>query len=292
MFRSLCDAINGIDDLIKEEVKGEEIYIENNPILNTNCPVYITKEGGQCIGYIAAVISAFIGLLKTFENNEVDASEKDKLTQYAILWLSYKLKKNKKITAEISDIYGKLKHNNEKISEYYNYKEQINNVMNMDFKFLSKFYEALQILCGISTKFDDDTTNCSNCLGDAKKFVAEYEELNGNPNNTENSSYRKVLYSLSIEYNNFKNKCPVFQPLSDIKTTQSFVESSLESSEAISPSSSTASKLIAVLSIFVAMPIFLGIGYKYSLFGFDKRLQRQYLKEKLKKIKKKMNLNI
>ncbi|VTZ66764.1 CIR protein [Plasmodium chabaudi chabaudi] len=288
MFMNLCDAINGIDDLIKAEVKGEEIYIENNRILNANCPVYITEEGGQCIGYIAAVISAFIGMLKTFENSDIDVSENGEFAQYAILWLSYKLKKNKKITDEISDIYGELKKNNNKISEYYNYKEQINNLMNMDFNFISKFYEALQILCDISTQFDDDTTNCENCLGDAKKFVAEYEKLNGNPNNTENSSYRKVLYSLSTEYNNLKNKCSVFQPLSDIKTTQSFVEGSLESSEAISPSSSTASKLIAVLSIFVAMPIFLGIAYKYSLFGFGKRSQKQYLRDKLKKIKKKM----
>ncbi|SCL84244.1 Plasmodium variant antigen protein Cir/Yir/Bir, putative, partial [Plasmodium chabaudi adami] len=57
--------------------------------------------------------------------------------------------------------------------------------------------------------------------------------------------------------------------------------------EATPSSSSIASKLIPALLIF-AIPLFLGIAYKYSLFGFDKRLQRQYIREKLKKIKKKM----
>ncbi|SCL84051.1 Plasmodium variant antigen protein Cir/Yir/Bir, putative, partial [Plasmodium chabaudi adami] len=57
--------------------------------------------------------------------------------------------------------------------------------------------------------------------------------------------------------------------------------------EATSSGSSIASKLIPALLIF-AIPLFLGIAYKYSLFGFDKRVQRQNLREKLKKIKKKM----
>ncbi|ETB60850.1 hypothetical protein YYC_02133 [Plasmodium yoelii 17X] len=44
-----------------------------------------------------------------------------------------------------------------------------------------------------------------------------------------------------------------------------------------------ANKLIIVLSTLVAIPIFLGISYKYSLFGFRKRDQKQHLREKLKK---------
>ncbi|SCL81781.1 Plasmodium variant antigen protein Cir/Yir/Bir, putative, partial [Plasmodium chabaudi chabaudi] len=115
MFKDLCYAISGIDDLINAQGKGEEVSIENNSILNTYCPSYIPSEGGQCIGHSAALISAFIGLLKIFENHDVDASEKDKLTQYAILWLSYKLKKYMKMEDGISDIYENIKHNNNKI---------------------------------------------------------------------------------------------------------------------------------------------------------------------------------
>ncbi|SCL97705.1 Plasmodium variant antigen protein Cir/Yir/Bir, putative [Plasmodium chabaudi adami] len=98
-----------------------------------------------------------------------------------------------------------------------------------------------------------------------------------------------ISAEISNGYDNFKKKCnntqsSNFPPLPTAKTTQNVVEIS----EATSSSSSIASKLIPVLSIF-AIPLFLGIAYKYSLFGFDKRIHRQYLREKLKKIKKKMN---
>ncbi|CXH20729.1 BIR protein [Plasmodium berghei] len=54
-------------------------------------------------------------------------------------------------------------------------------------------------------------------------------------------------------------------------------------------SSSIGNKLFTVLSIFGAIAFFLGISYKYSLFGFRKRAQKQYLREKIKNIKKRMN---
>ncbi|CAD2112232.1 CIR protein PIR protein [Plasmodium vinckei] len=65
------------------------------------------------------------------------------------------------------------------------------------------------------------------------------------------------------------------------------VSNSVSVSEFTPSNSSTSSKLIPVLSIFVVIPIFLGIAYKYSLFGVDKLFQRQYLRKKLKKVKKK-----
>ncbi|SCL86521.1 Plasmodium variant antigen protein Cir/Yir/Bir, putative, partial [Plasmodium chabaudi chabaudi] len=102
------------------------------------------------------------------------------------------------------------------------------------------------------------------------------------------SSYNQILPILSNGYDKFKKKCnntqsSNFPPLPTTKTTQNVVEIS----EATSSSSSVASKLIPALLIS-SIPIFLGIAYKYSLFGFDKRFHRQYLREKLKKIKKKM----
>ncbi|SCL83482.1 Plasmodium variant antigen protein Cir/Yir/Bir, putative, partial [Plasmodium chabaudi chabaudi] len=119
-------------------------------------------------------------------------------------------------------------------------------------------------------------------------------KLNDDSNNTEGSSHRKILTVLSTDYDIFKKKCnddgyndiPFLPP---IKTTKKYIESSIQFSEVILSSSPIASKLIPVLSIFFAIPIFFGIAYKYSLFGFDKRLQRQYLREKIKKIKKKMS---
>ncbi|EAA19624.1 putative yir1 protein, partial [Plasmodium yoelii yoelii] len=50
----------------------------------------------------------------------------------------------------------------------------------------------------------------------------------------------------------------------------------------VTSSSSIVSKLIPVVSIFAAISIFLGISYKYSLFGFRKRVQK-HLRKILKK---------
>ncbi|EUD72211.1 hypothetical protein YYG_02912 [Plasmodium vinckei petteri] len=98
---------------------------------------------------------------------------------------------------------------------------------------------------------------------------------------TGNSSYREILSSLSTDYNNFKSdcdgKCNCYNNIPTLPKIKA------------PPSLSIVSKLIPVSLIFAAMPIFLGIAYKYSLFEFDNRLQRQYLREKLKKIKMKMN---
>ncbi|CXI38989.1 BIR protein [Plasmodium berghei] len=53
-------------------------------------------------------------------------------------------------------------------------------------------------------------------------------------------------------------------------------------SEVTSSNLSIGNKLFTVLSIFGAIAFFLGISYKYSLFGFRKRAQKQYLREKIK----------
>ncbi|SCL87722.1 Plasmodium variant antigen protein Cir/Yir/Bir, putative [Plasmodium chabaudi adami] len=160
----------------------------------------------------------------------------------------------------------------------------------------------------------------------AEEFVQKIEELNNNPNITGNNSYSNILSTLSNDYNYLKNyytnncnKCsniPKFPEINPKKNSphnfveksgqdraqdnvdssvpsslQGHTDNSLHVSEFASSSSSVASKLIPALLIS-SIPIFLGIAYKYSLFGFDKRVQRQNLREKPKKIKKKMNLNI
>ncbi|WBY54382.1 PIR protein [Plasmodium yoelii yoelii] len=109
----------------------------------------------------------------------------------------------------------------------------------------------------------------------AKEFVKKYEQLNGNYSITGNSSYNKMLSSLSTDYNKLKDKYKDSSSLPAIKSTQ------------ITSSSSIANNLLLVLSIFGAIGIFLGISYKYSLFGFRKRFKKQQIREKLKNIKKK-----
>ncbi|CXH20923.1 Plasmodium variant antigen protein Cir/Yir/Bir, putative [Plasmodium berghei] len=103
-------------------------------------------------------------------------------------------------------------------------------------------------------EIDANKPTCKKYLEKAKEFVAKYNELNNVSDITEDSPYYKLLSRLSNDYNNFKNYW-----------------------------SALVNKLIIVLSILVAIPICLGISYKYSLFGFRK---------KCKKIKKKIIIRL
>ncbi|VTZ67597.1 CIR protein [Plasmodium chabaudi chabaudi] len=324
MSKEVCKAFKDIDKLIKVESSGEDVFIENNKILNAYCPTYVNGEGGQCIGYIEIVNSGFISLLEKFNNFDNGRNlESERRFQYAILWLGYKLNKYSNIKLTIlNDFYTKIKINSKYIMHitgnetYKNYKDHIDkkpDLMNMNIKTIFKFYEALQILCNMHNEDKEKNTDCTKCSQDAEKFVESFKELNDDSNHIEGSSYSQILSTLSNDYDNFKKTCCNGQSknlpsLPQIKPTKISSQKSLEgsgkgsaqkslespghtygqNSEDISLKSPIANTLIPVLSIF-AVPIFLGIAYKYSLFGFDKRLHRKYLREKVKQIKNKIN---
>ncbi|SCL87910.1 Plasmodium variant antigen protein Cir/Yir/Bir, putative, partial [Plasmodium chabaudi adami] len=116
---------------------------------------------------------------------------------------------------------------------------------------------------------------------DANDYVKEFQKLNDDFSITGNNLYSQILSTLFNDYNNFKDdfskncsSCNNLPTLSPIRTPQSF--------EHASSSSSIASTLIPVLLAFT-IPFFLGVAYKYSLFGFGKRLQKHDLRKRLKK---------
>ncbi|ETB59312.1 hypothetical protein YYC_02831 [Plasmodium yoelii 17X] len=239
---------------------------------------------------------------------------------YVMVWLGHmlNLKKDDKFI-NINDFYEeyiknnthyskciKKKSNNnyddcsnslKRITGYNNFKEFIEKnkyLMNIGINDMSNFYDAFKPLCNMYTELNANDTTDKKYLTNAKEFGEKYEKLRNNSNNTKDSPYYKVLSTLSNDYNNFIDFCDIssvncsdIPSLPDINTTQNYVQSSESSSELsseVTPSSSSiANKLIPVLSIIVAIPIFLGIFYKYSLFGFRKRPQKQHLREKLKK---------
>ncbi|CDU17369.1 PIR protein [Plasmodium yoelii] len=237
------------------------------------------------------------------------------IVDYILIWLSYTLNLKKSEKDNITCFYKEYIYDCDKyktkINEFTDYDDYIGlidtkmGVLNMDSNTASKFYKAFKSLCEIYTEFDENTSNCTNYSETAKEFVKQYEELYKDDNITKDSSYSKVLCTLSNDYDNFKKKCNDNSSLPTIETEKiseicseqtskkthvaGYEEWSGEISEDTSSSSSIASKLIPVLLIFAAIPIFLGISYKYSLFGFRKRSQKQYLREKIKNIKKKMN---
>ncbi|SCL90336.1 CIR protein [Plasmodium chabaudi chabaudi] len=279
MIKDLCDAINGVNQLIKVKVEGEGIIFEYNTIFDAYCPTnQMAKQRnngdkGQCSGYRETVISAFIQLLETFKNTgDEQYFKSNKLAQYGILLLSDKINQHPNVISGINDIYKLLREYKYWNNNYHKYIEEIKNLMNMDTKDTSKFYNILKLLCDIYTAFDEDNLNCATCLEKAKEFVKKFEELNEDPSITGNNSYSQILYDLSTDYNSFKSNCNGkcsncndIPPLPNIKAAQIFEQDNsegfVEISEATSSNSSIASKLIPALLIF-SIPALLGIAYK------------------------------
>ncbi|SCL85670.1 Plasmodium variant antigen protein Cir/Yir/Bir, putative [Plasmodium chabaudi adami] len=310
MSEEVYEEIKKVDDSLQIDITSGGGGYSNNELYVDYCP----KKNGkiQCETICEKISAGFIWLLITFENIcEDQCSDNEKYVEYAILWLNSKLNQisNEGITT-LKAFYTKYIKDNK---DHVNYKDRLDdkiNSMDITIKDISNIYEAFEILCKIYGAYNENDKECTNCSQNAEEFVQKVEKLNKDPSITKNDSYRKILSTLLNDYNYLKdyyanncNECSNIPNFPEIKTPQFSVEASTpthaqdnphsfsQGSEVTSSSSSVASKLIPVLSIF-AIPIFLGIAYKYSLFGFDKQIHRKYLREKVKKIKKKMNLNI
>ncbi|SCL93795.1 Plasmodium variant antigen protein Cir/Yir/Bir, putative, partial [Plasmodium chabaudi adami] len=201
---------------------------------------------------------------------------------YIMIWLIYTLKlKNDGQTNNVMEFYNTcINHTSEYINyikdtnAYNTYKNLIDNKLyfkNTGIKDISIFYDALNILYYLYHEISDKHSDCTKNLDYAKKFAEKYEVLlNNNDTGIDDSLYSQILSILSTDYDNFVKKCyetkegcgnfpslPVYPRSFSIKVT-----------------------LIPITFIFVAIPIFLEFAYKYSLFGFGKRSQKQYLREK------------
>ncbi|CAD2094902.1 CIR protein PIR protein [Plasmodium vinckei petteri] len=280
-FNDVSSAINTIDGYVGVENGGNVEY--NKAPVSSYCRFVNISGSEDCFDYFQDVNSGVIYFLETLKDKF--NSKYDKLAEYAILWLCYKLNQNPPYkSTNLNYFYtNHIKNNNN-----YNNKIKVNgltckeiidqkkDLMNINIKEILKFYEALKTLCNIYNECNKGELDCNKCSEDANKFADQFKELNKDSKNIDSISYSQMLSTLSNDYDNFKNiydnKCTNSPPLPMIKTPPS--------------------KLIPALSTFSVIPVFLGIAYKYSLFGVDKLFQRQYLRKKLKSVKKKLKLNI
>ncbi|SCL95135.1 CIR protein [Plasmodium chabaudi adami] len=290
MSKKLCELIIGTDRGITVDLNGSNLQIQNDMAFNSYCPTTENGDKEECDNIILLVNSAIIKMVKMIKDFvDEDGLETEKITQYTILWLCYKLNlMSYEEIRNINDFHNKYIKDKEsdiqKIvdAEAYNmYKDLIikkGDFMNKDIAIMSKFYESLKILCKLYNEIDADKSKCTKCLQNPNEFDINIENLNNDSSITGNEAYSQLLHTLSNDYGNLKNKCKYSLSLPTIER----IEPTSQGSEATSSGSSVASKLIPALLVF-AIPFFLGIAYKYSLFGFGKRSQKQYLKKRLKK---------
>ncbi|CDS44044.1 PIR protein [Plasmodium yoelii] len=273
MSYKVCESINLIEKSFDDGPKlpGEQ-YMN---ILNTYCPE------SNCSSDELKIIAGFIMLLNMIGEEDING---DKLVEYAILWLSYKLNQKKKNgTTILNDFHtGHIK-GNDCYSEHIDTDNSSGNKiymgvidekiesMDIDIKDISNFYDAFKSLCNMYIEIGTEkNTKCKTCLENAGELFEKYEKLKNALDINKGNSYLQLLSSLSNDYKNFKQeysaKCSSISPL-----------------VACPRSSITKNMLITIAIIFVAASILLGVSYKYSLFGFRKRSQKQHLREKLKK---------
>ncbi|ETB57317.1 hypothetical protein YYC_04825 [Plasmodium yoelii 17X] len=270
-------------------------------------------DNGNCNGPLDKINTVCLYLFNEFFGNssvfESVSKSNIHIVEYIMIWLNYMLNLTEQSgsTTNLEYFYKLYINTGKKYNEvingakaYDSYKDLIdknNYFSSMDKSIIIKLYNAFNILCNMYNEYKEDNTYCEKYLNKAKEFVKIYDDLNQNPNNSDGSSYGQVLCTLSNDYNNFKNKCKdikcsnysSFPTIEKKNNSLKCSEKTAQGSEVTSSSSSIGNTIISVLSIFGAIAFFLGISYKYSLFGFRKRFQKQKLREKLKNIKKRMN---
>ncbi|VEV55101.1 PIR protein CIR protein [Plasmodium vinckei vinckei] len=253
-IKELYSAINTIDGAVGvEKQKGGGIVEFARKPISEYCP-YRGEHGNFCINFFEYASCGVIYLLKNLKNYGLDY---DKLAEYAILWLSYKLNQHPEYSGKkLNDIYtnnigknddyNKKKYGDNSLS-YKDIMDKKKDLMNMNIKEISNFYEALKNLYSMYSDCNKTELDCEKFSQKANEFVQNFEELNKYSKNIKNSSYSQILYRLSDDYNNLINKydnkksCD-FSSLPKIKTSQS--------------------TLIPVLSPFSVIPVFLGVAYK------------------------------
>ncbi|VTZ80365.1 PIR protein [Plasmodium yoelii] len=278
-------------------------YCFNGESKETECKTYLDNINAGCLWLLDQL---FVKKKKKNINT----------FQYIIIWLSYKLNQKKYDgIKDLNDFYNKYIENNTHYTScnndsedcskqlqdntgYPNYKEIINGrkrLLSTNIEKMSKIYDAFKPLCKMYTGLNANEKTNKNYLDCASKFVEKYNELNVSDIDND-SPYHQVLSTLLNDYNNFKSYCDTngvdcndIPSLVPTEREGNDMQSSEEICYVTPPSLSIVKKLILALLIFSTISIFLGIFFKCSLFVLRKRAQKEYLREKLKNIKKRMN---
>ncbi|SBW38179.1 BIR protein [Plasmodium berghei] len=289
MDNDICSNFDILRDYIPDELGGtpkselKNISNYKNYCPNDNCDTELEKI---TIGFLWLLEQCF----STFINKNHNENNTNAYFIYIILWLSYQLNQRTYYkSTPINDFYNEHVKNSDKYKSILTDSYRIGNLkefmdeqyylLDINIEDLSKFYGAFKVLCEMYTGFEANMSNCTQCSDKANQFVEKCKDLIKNSDITSNSSYNELLSTLSTDYDNFKIYCnnkgvncenfptlPTYSRRSVIKKI-----------------------IISIAFIFVAVAIFFGIAYKYSLFGFRKRALKQYLREKIKNIKKRMN---
>ncbi|CDR19175.1 PIR protein [Plasmodium yoelii] len=295
MDRYMCSVFQHITKNLEYDSSYRKYNFKDDRDFTMYCTDGTCKEE---IDKISAACLYFFD--KFFKDNSVAKSNVN-IVEYIMIWLSYMLIQtqtrennslNKFYTKHINS-GDRYKTGIEGVTAYKNYKDIIDKndyFLSMDKSIISKLYDALTSLCSMYFNDDGHDPNCDECKKAANTFVERYEETIKDPNISKNGLYRKILsilYTLSNDYDNLKKKNNDSSSLPSIKTKIYMPIYGFPSLIFL-----IENNFYILLLIFGIIIVFIGIYYKYSLSGFRNRLKNQYLRKKLKKMKKEWTINI
>ncbi|CDS44353.1 PIR protein [Plasmodium yoelii] len=303
MNKQVCEKFENLWDKFSDKLDSDNNYIfQKENFLDgycgsNSCDTDFEKINGGCL-YLFNKIFGTSELFKSVANSNIN------IVEYIMIWLSYmlNLKEQTGSDSNLQFFYSttidndRYKNSIADVTEYKHYKDLIDKkkeFMDISSEKITKLYVLFKSLCNMYTGLNEKNPDCTKYITTANEFVKKYQELYGDSDNTGSSLYRKILHNLSTDYSNFKKKCKNSSSFPSIEATNNFIRTSeltsTQTYEDTPSSSSITTRLFTVLSIFGAIAFFLGISYKYSLFGFRKRFKKQQIREKIKNIKKKMN---
>ncbi|KEG00956.1 hypothetical protein YYE_03989 [Plasmodium vinckei vinckei] len=235
-LKDLYNDIFEINNYFYENQKDGKTFIISKNVINNYCHYRDTSENGLCKNYFQMASSGVIHLLKNLKDKY--NLDYDKLAQYAILWLIYKLnlKENNQVI-DLNHFYTHYIVNNKDYNNKINgdgsltYKDIIDKKKDlMDIKEISQFNDPFDTLLTLYYVIKQKYWNCTKYSNDANKFASKIEELNKDSNN-KSDSYNKLLFTLSDDYKNLKEKCTNFPSLPIIEPKKGSPQNNVESPE-------------------------------------------------------------
>ncbi|VTZ66326.1 CIR protein [Plasmodium chabaudi chabaudi] len=286
MSEELCEKINQIEEYITFDSTSQK-YMVKNEILNSYCPGSENGGKGQCGSNEELLGSAFMALLVNFKGIEDEKLEDDKIYQYAVLWLSYKIRENPNIEFIRSTIPGILEKNQwyKELSKSADDKE---NTMGFHFIYLTNLYKFLKGICETINKCKGSPTS-SECKQYGEKCSGLYRAcLMHFPWKEICNPYCSVLSNLKNDYEKIREKYSLPelnlpQGLSDCNAECSKKASArpngLPGLPVIPTSINNGNKLPYIAVPLVLIPIILGISYKYLTPVWRKKMKKKTMKK-------------
>ncbi|SCL86566.1 Plasmodium variant antigen protein Cir/Yir/Bir, putative, partial [Plasmodium chabaudi adami] len=293
MSEELCGAINFADEKVVFD-PGSQKYTFNDKIFEAYCST--TNEDGkkECDSNGLKLSSAFMGLIEYFKSIDNENSEDDKLTQYAILWFSYKISQNSNIKLLKDTMYDILKQN-DWFGEHSESIENKKDTMGIHYLYLKNLYELLKGICNTITICNKNPSNISECQESGNKCAISYRScLISFPWEEICNPYCRVLSNLKNDYDKIREKYKSYNlpelkppeglsdcndecfkqnkrykdmidaqnhPIDDSKIGTS-TKGSLPDSSVTTTNINNGNKLPYIAVPFILLPIILGISYK------------------------------